>query len=185
MSFFPAAFRIEPGADQVIRLAVEKSSGDPKECWDIVFVQDLPQKRALTRSGLQYVFRTGVKVYVGPGNLTRDAAVTGMSLENVVASARAATKRDTLPQPRQRLVIEFRNRGQVHLRASGRVEVRRLDNSVAAEIVVHEFPTLRGALRKLVLDVPPSIAPGRYIALALIDFHGAEIAAGQLELDLK
>jgi hypothetical protein len=108
-----------------------------------------------------------------------------MAIENVAASRGVQVKTDTLPPAKQRLVIDFRNSGQVHLLASGRIEIRRIDNSVAAEIPVHEFPTLPGALRKLVLDIPPSIAAGRYIALALIDFHGAEIAAGQLELSLR
>jgi hypothetical protein len=57
-----------------------------------------------------------------------------------------------------------------------------LDNSLAATIPVAEFPTLPGALRRLELDVPTSLAAGSYVALALIDFGGTEIAAGQLEL---
>jgi hypothetical protein len=60
-----------------------------------------------------------------------------------------------------------------------------MDNSVAGQIPIAEFPTLPGAVRRLEVDVPPTIPAGNYIALALIDFGGAEIAAGQLELTLR
>jgi len=169
MSAFPTAFRIEPGADQTIRIAVEKSENLSKECWDILFVQQVAQKRTLTRSGLEYIFRTGVKVYVAPAALKRDASITGMT----------AGKGDT------RIAIQFRNDGQVHLTAKGRIEFRRLDNSIAGQLTIAEFPTLPGAVRQLDLKVPSTIPPGTYIALALIDFGGAEIAAGQLELNLR
>jgi len=33
--------------------------------------------------------------------------------------------------------------------------------------------------------VPPTLQAGSYVVLALIDFGGAEIAAGQLELDIR
>lgn len=171
MSFFPAAFLIEPGANQTVRLAVEKTSGTPPECWDIVFIQEVAQKKQLTRSGLQYVFRTGVKVYVAPKGMARDASITSMSLEQSNPAQR-------------RISIQFRNSGQIHLAAKGRIEIRRSDNVVVAEVPIPEFPTLPGALRKLDVNVPAATPPGTYVALAMIDFGGSEIAAGELELTL-
>jgi P pilus assembly chaperone PapD len=185
MNVFPTAFRIEPGADQIIRLAVEKAPNLPKECWDIVFVQELAQKRTLTRSGLQYIFRTGVKVYVVPTGLKRDASITGMTVENIGSRLASLTTVPVSQPARQRIAIQFSNSGQVHLAAKGRIEFRRLDNSIAMQIPIAEFPTLPGAVRRLELDVPPTIPAGSYIALALIDFGGADIAAGQLELSLR
>jgi pili/flagellar assembly PapD-like chaperone len=185
MSVFPTAFRIEAGASQIIRLAVEKAPNLPRECWDIVFVEEVAQKRMLTRSGLQYKFRTGVKVYVVPAGLKRDASITSMRLENAGSRLASQSRTAASPPVKQRLSIEFSNSGQVHLAGKGRIEFRRLDNSVAMQIPIAEFPTLPGAVRRLELDVPPTIPAGDYIALALIDFGGAEIAAGQLELTLR
>ena len=185
MNVFPTAFRMEPGADQTIRLAIEKAPSLPKECWDIVFVEELTQKRTQTRSGLQYIFRTGVKVYVTPTGLKRDASITQMTIENI-GSRLASGSRVAVSRPvKQRIAIRFSNGGQVHLAAKGRIEVRRLDNSIVAEIPIVEFPTLPGAVRRLEIDVPPTIPAGNYIALALIDFGGSEISAGQLELTLR
>lgn len=185
MSVFPTAFRIEPGASQTIRVAVEKAPNPPKECWDIFFVQELAQKRAATRTGLQYILRTGVKVYVVPAGMKLNASITSMRLENVGSRLASGQKASASPPVRQQISIEFTNNGQVHLSGKGRIEFRRLDNSIAAQIPIAEFPTLPGAMRRLELDVPPTIPAGNYIALALIDFGGSEIAAGQLELTLR
>jgi len=186
MTVFPTAFRIEPGALQTIRLAVEGTPAAAKECWYILFVQEVAQRKAPTRSGLQYIFRTGVKVYVVPKGLKRDAAITDMSLESIdTRLASRAIGSPGSPAAKQRISIRFSNTGEVHLAAKGRIEFRRLDNSVALQLPIPEFPTLPGAVRRLELDVPPTIPAGTYIALALIDFGGAEIAAGQLELNLR
>jgi P pilus assembly chaperone PapD len=167
MSVFPVAFRLEPKGEQTVRVAIEKVPNAPKECWEIVFVQDVPQKRAPTESGLQYTLRTGVKIYVAPAGLTRDAAITHMAVA------------------KGRIIIQFTNTGQLHLAAKGRIEIRRLDNSTAMELDIPEFPTLPGAMRRLEVDIPPALPAGKYVALAMIDFGSREIAAGHLELTIR
>jgi P pilus assembly chaperone PapD len=182
MSVFPIAFRIEPGAEETIRIAVEKASNPPKECWDIVFVQELPSSATPTRTGLQFTLRTGVKVYVVPTGLTRDASITNMTVEKVDGQTRSRGKDTLSPPAKQRIAIQFSNSGQVHLAATGLIEFRRLDNTVAMKTPIGEFPTLPGTLRRLGVDVPPTLPTGSYIALVLIDFGGTQVAAGQLEL---
>ena len=184
-SFFPTAFRVEPGGDQTIRVAVERAPGLTKECWDIIFVEAASTKGLPKNSGLQYIVRTGVKVYVQPAGLKRNASIMRMAVESP-DSRLASAPRDSLFQPvKQQIAIRFSNAGEVHLFARGQIEIRRLDNSVAMQIPIAEFPMLSGAVRQLVLDVPPTLLPGTYIALALIEFGGAEIAAGQLELNVR
>ena len=185
LDFFPKAFRLEPGATQIVRLAIDSVNRPSKECWDILFVEELAQRWAPSRSGFRYILRTGVKIYVVPQGLKRDASIIDMSMSSEGSRlASQSTASASLPV-KQRIGIRFRNDGQVHLAAKGRIEIRRLDNSIAMQIPIAEFPTLPGAIRRLELDVPPTIPAGSYIALALIDFGGAEIAAGQLELVVR
>ena len=47
----------------------------------------------------------------------------------------------------------------MHLLAKGRLEFRRLDNTLAMQVPIAEFPTLPGAVRKLMVDVPNGLAP--------------------------
>jgi P pilus assembly chaperone PapD len=185
MNVFPTAFRIEPGAEQTVRIAVDAAPSMVKECWDIIFVQDLPQRATPTRSGLQYTLRTGVKVYVVPSALKRDAAISDMTMESTVDKPASPQHSGSTRDAKQQIAIRFNNLGGVHLLAKGRIEFRRLDNSIAMEVPIAEFPMLPGALRRLALELPPTLARGSYIALALIDFGGAEIAAGQIELSVR
>jgi P pilus assembly chaperone PapD len=168
----PAAIRVEPRSSRIVRLAVQGAAALRKECWDIFFVEEVPQRTGARGNSLQYVFRTGVKVYVAPAGLKRDAAVEDMAVE------------DTSPGKRQ-VSIRFRNSGGTHLVAKGHLEFRRLDNAVAAQVPIPEFPTLPGAVRKLSIDLPAGLTPGDYVVLALIDFGGAEIVAGQIDLQAK
>jgi len=168
----PTAIRVEPRSSRIVRLAVQGAAALPKECWDIFFVEEVPQRTGAGGNSLQYIFRTGVKVYVVPAGLKRDASVEDMAVE------------DASPTKRQ-IAIRFRNTGGTHLISKGHLEFRRLDNTLAAQVPIPEFPTLPGALRKLSIDLPAGLAAGEYVVLALIDFGGAEIVAGQIDLQAK
>lgn len=183
LSYFPASFRLEPGADQIVRLAAENSHDARKQCWAIVFVEEVSPKITFTRSGLQYKFRTGVKVYIASPGLKRDASITDMALDT--GATRVASPGPNDEPPSRRIGIRFENSGELNLSAKGRLELRRADNSVASVIQIPDFPTLPGAARQLMVTIPPTVAAGHYVALAMINFGGADIAAGELEVTLK
>jgi P pilus assembly chaperone PapD len=167
----PLSIRIEPHTSRVVRVGMQNDVPLTKECWDIFFVEEVPGRTTVKGNSLQYIFRTGVKVYVAPPGLTRDAAVENMTVED------SATKR--------KIAISFHNTGAMNLVAKGRLEFRRLDNSLAMEAAIAEFPTLPGATRKLMVDVPSGLSAGDYVVLALIDFGGAELVAGQIDYQAK
>jgi hypothetical protein len=162
-----------------------------KECRDIFFVEEVPQRASTKGNSLQYIFRTGVKVYVVPPGLARDGEVEDMAVEDVpVAAPTSATLAKLAtsagaPATKRQISIRFHNTGGMHLLAKGRLEFRRLDNTLAMQAPIGEFPTLPGAVRKLMVDVPTGLAPGDYVVLALIDFGGAELVAGQIDYQAK
>jgi len=172
LSASPTSIRVEPRSSRIVRLAAQDAAALRKECWDIFFVEEVPQRSGTGGNSLQYIFRTGVKVYVTPSGLKRDAAVEDMAVEEV-----SPTKRQ--------IAIRFRNSGGLHLISKGHLEFRRPDNTLAAQVPIPEFPTLPGAVRKLSIDLPAGLTPGDYVVLALIDFGGAEIVAGQIDLQAK
>jgi P pilus assembly chaperone PapD len=181
----PASVRIEPHSSRVVRLGAQPGAALTRECWDIIFVEELPQRSATKGNSLQYIFRTGVKVYVAPPGLTRDGAVEDMEVVDATAPVRAASTAPAKPAPKRQIAIRFHNTGAMNLVAKGRVEFRRLDNSLATQVAIEEFPTLPGATRRVLVDVPNDLAAGEYVALALIDFGGAELVAGQIDFQAK
>ena len=71
LSVSPLSIRVEPHTSRVVRLGVQAPGALTRECWDIVFVEEVPQRASAKGNSLQYIFRTGVKVYVAPPGLSR------------------------------------------------------------------------------------------------------------------
>jgi len=195
LSVSPLSVRVEPHTSRVIRLAVQTEAALSRECWDIVFIEEVPQRASTTGNSLQYIFRTGVKVYIAPPGLQRDGAIEDMAVvdappakaaSSTAAAAKAAsTAAVSLQSPGKQIAIRFHNTGGMHLLAKGRVEFRRLDNSVATQVPIAEFPALPGAVRRVLVDIPRDLAAGDYVALALIDFGGARLVADQIDYQVK
>jgi P pilus assembly chaperone PapD len=187
----PVVIRVEPHTKRVIRLGVNGVALPGKECWDIFFVEEVPQRSAVRGNSLQYIFRTGVKVYVAPPGLNRDGAIEDLAVAEVSVPGSPATAGEAksavtvAPATKRQISIRFHNTGGMHLLAKGRLEFRRLDNSVAMQLPIEEFPTLPGATRIVAIDVPTGLAAGDYVVLALIDFGGAELVAGQIDFQAK
>ena len=167
----PLSIRVEPHSSRSVRLAVQNAADLKKECWDIVFVEEVPQRATVKGNSLHYVFRTGVKVYVVPPGLNRDGAVEEMGIEEASG--------------KKQIAIRFHNTGGTHLMAKGRLEFRRLDNTLALQVPITEFPTLPGATRKVLMDIPAEVTAGDYVILAMIDFGGSELVAGQIDYQAK
>ena len=190
LSVSPLSVRVEPHTSRVIRLAVQTDAALTRECWDIVFVEEVPQRAPTNGNSLQYIFRTGVKVYVAPPNLPRDGAVEDMAVVDAPAKTASSTPAkpvSTAPSAPvgKQIAIRFHNTGAMNLVAKGRLEFRRPDNTVATTVPIAEFPTLPGAVRRLLVDVPRDLPAGDYVVLALIDFGGAELVAGQIDFQAR
>ncbi len=186
----PVSVRVEPRSSRLVRLSVQGTAALQKECWDIFFVEEVPQRTGVRGNSLQYIFRTGVKVYVVPPGLRRDGGVEDMAVEEVrIVHTQPASSTPTLiavgPKTKRQISVRFRNTGGEHLVSKGHLEFRRLDNSVAAKVAIPEFPTLPGATRKVMIDIPGDLSAGDYLVLALIDFGGAELVAGQIDLRVR
>ena len=187
LSVSPASVRIEPHGSRVVRLAVQSNAGLTGECWDIVFIEEVPQRGPTKGNSLQYIFRTGVKVYVAPPGLSRDGAIENMEIVDAPTKAGNAARpasASSAPAKRQ-VAVSFHNTGAMHLVAKGHLEFRRLDNTLARDVPIEEFPTLPGAMRRILIDIPADLPVGDYVVLALIDFGGAELVAGQIDYQAK
>jgi P pilus assembly chaperone PapD len=184
----PLSIRVDPHATRIVRLGVQDAAALTKECWDILFIEEVPQRATAGGNSLQYIFRTGVKVYVVPPGLKRDGAIEDIAVEDVPPPAPTAPAKPAVSNPtapKQQISVRFHNTGGLNLLAKGRLEFRRLDNSLATQVPIAEFPTLPGATRKVMIDVPRGLPPGDYVVLALIDFGGAELVAGQIDYQAK
>ena len=158
LSASPLSIRIDPHTSRIVRLGVQNAGALTKECWDIFFVEEVPQRASSKGNSLQYIFRTGVKVYVAPPGLARDGNVEDVAVEDVpvgpATSSTTPVKPISAPSAatKRQISVRFHNSGGMNLIAKGRLEFRRLDNSLAMQVPITEVPTLPGATRKVVLQ---------------------------------
>jgi hypothetical protein len=172
---FPSVLRLEPHSVQTVQVTLDSVDSVPQGCYTILFVETA-RTRGPNSGGLVYSVRYGVKVYV-----ERDAApnaeVSAISVgRQMPLSAHTATALRALD-------VSFHNSGPRQTETHGSVEIRRLDNSVVSTVGIPEFPTLPGATRRLSVELPP-LPSGKYVLLALLDYGGQDIAAGQVSLEV-
>ncbi|HEX8945311.1 MAG TPA: hypothetical protein VF785_19395 [Gemmatimonadaceae bacterium] len=173
---FPSVLQLGPRSTQTVRVTIDSAAAIQSSCYTILFVETPPPPRGTNGAALVYSVRYGVKIYV-----ERDLPL-GAEVENVVVAPRddRGAKSDT---SLKQVVVTYHNTGAKQTLTHGTLEVRRADNSVVTKVDIAEFPTLPGATRRLGVPLP-KLQRGRYVLLALLDYDGAEIAAGQVDLEI-
>jgi P pilus assembly chaperone PapD len=202
LSIDPASASLDSGASQLVQVRVDTAALPRGECWAVAFVQSrLPSARRGSHFNL--IVRTGVKLYVVLMAASRAGEILALQVrphvpprrpDSVLVRLSPTDSGHMEPLPpdsahaaavdtaRQELVLGFANSGTRHLVARGSLELRRPDNSVAARLTLPSVYTLPGTTQRLTVPLP-NVARGRYVALAILDFGGDELAAGQVEFD--
>lgn len=173
---FPSVLQLEPRSTQTVRVTIDSAASIQTNCYTILFVETPPPPRSANGAALVYSVRYGVKIYV-----ERDLPL-GAEVENVAIAPRddQGAKGDT---SLKQVVVTYHNTGAKQTLTHGTLEVRRPDNTVVTKVDIAEFPTLPGATRRLGVPLP-KLQRGKYVLLALLDYEGAEIAAGQVDLEI-
>jgi len=182
VTVFPSVLQLAPRSVQTLRVSVDSAAAIGHGCYAILFIDNPPPPRTAQSSAVQYSVRYGVKVYVEPETpLIAEVTDVGVVDAKPAISSGKLSARSNVRS--RQLDITYKNTAARQTMAHGAVEIRRPDNSVVSKIDIPEFPTLPGATRRLGVALP-SLPSGRYVLLALLDYEGAEIAAGQVELDI-
>jgi P pilus assembly chaperone PapD len=183
IQIFPTQMQLDPHSSQAVRVTLAGPDSVTASCWSIVFVElrDPVRLQAAGRA-VQAIVRVGTKVYVEPRAAQRSADISDMRVvaHEPTADEPTQSKRDTAAKD---VLITVENTGGIQVRPNGRLELRKADNSIAATVKIEEFPLLPGGTRQLHVPIP-TLVPGKYIALAILDYGGAEIAGGQVEIQM-
>jgi P pilus assembly chaperone PapD len=169
LSIFPQALRLEPGAEQAIRVVLDSAKAPAGECWAAAVVETVqPAERSGQR--ITYVVRTAVKIYVQPA---------GLRAEGEIQSVRVS---DSLPGQGKASSIEvqFSNTGARHVVTEGALEIRQADNKLVSRVPLPPVYALPGAQHTVRVPMP-KLPAGHYVFLATMDYGGADIAAALLE----
>ncbi len=182
LEVFPATFQIAPGATEYVRVSYTPEAVDDG-CWAIVFIETVlpPSPRPdAPGSFLTLELRTGVKIYVHRADAVRGASVEAAEVAMVwrPTPPRPDGKRDSVHVREASVLVA--NTGTAHLRIKNVLEVRDLQARLLHTVTGAEAPMVPGSARWIPLRVP-TLPPGDYVAILLLDYGGDEIAAAQVE----
>lgn len=182
LSVFPTTFQIAPGATELVRVSYAPGAVDDG-CWAIVFIETvLPPSPnpAAQGSFLTLELRTGVKIYVHRPDAVRAAQVEAAEVGMVwrPAPPRANGARDSVHVREASVLVA--NTGTAHLRVKNTLEIRDAQARLLHTVEGSDAPMTPGSARWIPLRMP-TLAPGDYVAILLLDYGGDEIAAAQVE----
>lgn len=174
LQVFPLSLSLKPGEAQTVRIDYTGPAKRSRECWSLVVVESPAATPQAGGRQLLYNVRTGLKVYVAQEGLAVDGEVEGLS---VARTQRNGVAHDVA-------IVAFANRGARHYTTKGRLEIRREDNTLVHTLELPPMYALPGAVMHATVSLP-ALPAGRYLLLSVVDYGGAEIAAGMYTHEVR
>ena len=177
----PTVFTVEPGGYTEVRYAVTVPEGMEGSYWIAFLTQraddepsavDVQSGEGVTiRFRFRVVYRTLMVVTV-EGTEEPAGRITGLRL---------AESDEGL-----RFEVDLANEGNAIFRGTGHVEVRDSTGRTVSSAPLLGVSVLPAQTRTLSMDRPiGGLPPGEYLALAIVDFGGDYLAAGQLRFSVR
>lgn len=175
MTVSATEFSLAPGESRAVAIGLDGAVRSA--CWSLVLVESAEQVRDPDTGKLVLAaVRTGMKVFVDPAGLRAEGEVSEVEVEHSEAAHNASSALAT---------VTFRNTGDLHLEAQGRLEIRRADDSMVTSVPLPSLQTLPGAAMTARVALPP-MPRGTYRLRAVVQYGGATAAAERMrELELR
>ncbi|GAC1658225.1 MAG: hypothetical protein NVS4B13_00830 [Candidatus Elarobacter sp.] len=164
----PREFDLEPGSFTQVRFSVDVPAGANGEYNNLVFFTTRPTRKG---PGLSIVERIASKIYVMIPESTR----IGGEIEDVKAQSLGDG---------QHYLVDFRNTGNAHVYLSGRVEIKQ-GGVVVDRVTFPQGMLVERSGKRLIDAIGKKLAPGSYSVVAMVDYGGPNLVAGQSNITVR
>ncbi len=168
ISINPREFDLEPGSFVQVRFSVDVPQTASGEYSSLVFFTTRPTRKG---GGLSVVERIASKVYVVIPDSTR--------ISGEVDDVKAQSLDDG-----QHYLIDFHNTGNAHVYLSGRVEIKQ-GSTLIERISFPPGMLVERAGKRLIDAVGKKLTPGSYSVVAMVDYGGPNLVAGQANITVR
>ena len=168
ISVNPREFDLEANSFVQVRFSVDVPPAASGEYSSLVFFTTRPTRHG---GGLSIVERIASKIYVIIPESTRIAGE--------VDDVKAQTLDDG-----QHYLVNFRNTGNAHVYLSGRVEIKQ-GGTVVDRISFPPGMLVERSGKRLIDAVGKKLAPGSYSVVAMVDYGGPNLVAGQANITVR
>ena len=164
----PREFDLGPQTFMQVRFTVTVPSGVSGEYSTLVFFTTRPSRKP---GGLAIAERVASKLYeIVPDTVRFAGEIDDMS-----------TKTD---QSGEHYLVGFHNTGNAHVYLSGRVEIKQ-NGQIVERIVMPKDQLVERNGKRLIEMTGKKLSPGSYNAVALIDYGGPNLIAGQTTFTVR
>lgn len=165
----PAEFTLSSGRTQYVRYRLRVPKEIAGSYWGVIFFQTVPA--GSVDKGQIGVLTSARLTTVLCASTTRGGVRDGRITDTTV---------QVLDQGRLRFSATFENLGTLLVHLRGRYEIKEAKTGKAvARIPLEEKIVFPGAVRTLTREWQGDLAPGSYLLLAVIDYGGKNVVAGQ------
>ncbi len=164
LEIVPDGLSVPAAVTQPVTLRLHPGTDPDATCWSLVFIEKPPPEGSGPRAGL----RIGVKVYGLSAMGAEVAEITAASVD--AGSSEGRTLAFTVSNPDAWPVV-----------ARGSVEVRDFEGGARARVPVESFSVLPEHDREVRVPLDAELAPGRYLAIPVLEYGddglmGAQVA---------
>ncbi len=183
ISISPSSIDLGPRERKNVRITLDVPEDARGSYWAFVFVEQLSKPTPIITSKKGYDIkihvkpRWGVRIHENvPGTEEKKGRITDISLT---------------PQAEEtplKIAVEFENTGNTRLHCNGRIEIRDAKGSEVERVQIGSkgrFSVYPDGKRLVDGTLSKRLPVGDYIALAIVDYDGEELVAGELEFEVR
>ncbi len=177
LKIFPASeFVLQPGELKEVTIMLNMPSNALKESTNsmLTFTQ-LNKQQVMSPQGIaiNLAVRVGVQIYnVPPGVHIKEVDIDQFT-DTLFKGGNIAGKQ---------LLLRLRNSGELSAEGKASIELTHKETGIKTALPAVSFYTLPGAIRQIRIPLADSLPPGRYSAVALVDYgEDQELRVGELE----
>lgn len=168
ISINPREFDVDANSFVQVRFSVDVPSSASGEYGNLVFFTTRPSRKG---GGMAIVERIASKIYV----MIPDSTKIGGEVDDVKAQPMGDG---------EHYLVGFRNTGNAHVYLSGRVEIKQGGQVVDRISFPGGMLVERGG-KRLIDAVGKKLPPGSYSVVAMVDYGGPNLVAGQANLTVR
>ncbi|RBL92463.1 hypothetical protein DF182_07740 [Chitinophaga flava] len=177
LKIFPASqFVLQPGELKEVTVMLSMPSDALKESTNsmLTFTQ-LNKQQVMSQQGIliNLAVRVGIQIYnVPPGVHIKDVDIDQFT-DTLFKGEKVVGKQ---------LFLRLRNSGELSAEGKASIELTHKETGAKTALPSVPFYTLPGAVRQISIPLADSLPPGRYSAVALVDYgEDQELRVGELE----
>lgn len=170
LEIVPDGLSVPGGVSQPVSIRIHPGADTDDTCWSLVFIESPPPEGGGYRAGL----RIGVKVYGLALGGSESGEITTASVGDSDAAAETRTLRFTVANLETWPIL-----------ARGTVEVRDFDGGSRTTVPVESFSVLPDHERQVEVNLDADLAPGRYLAIPVLEYGADGLMGAQVAFRVR